>query len=115
MLVKTHFRFIIIIILILLITFYYSMNASKEVKKDVEMTSSDQQQTFQNYKLDILLSSSSYQNQNGVRLNDYNRYSHFCGKKINKLRKLLKITQGKRKFGKIPIDVEVAQKANDNR
>jgi signal recognition particle subunit SRP68 len=90
------------------------MNVSKEIKKDVEMTITDQQ-PFQQYKLDILLSVSSFQNQNGIRLNDYYRYSRFCGKKINKLRKLLKITQGKRKYGKIMIDNEVAQKAKDSR
>lgn len=90
------------------------MNASKELKKDVEMIPSDQQQLLQ-YKLDILLSVSSFQNQNGIRLMDYYRYSRFCGKKINKLRKLLKITQGKRKFGKIPIDQESALKAKDSR
>jgi signal recognition particle subunit SRP68 len=43
------------------------------------------------------------QNQNGIRQNDYYRYSRFCSKKINKLRKVYKLTQGKRKFGKIEI------------
>jgi signal recognition particle subunit SRP68 len=56
-----------------------------------------------NIHLDILLTISSYQNQNGLRINDYYRYTKFCRKKINKLRKLFKLTQGKRKFAKIDI------------
>lgn len=47
------------------------------------------------------------QNQNGIRLNDFGRYAKFCGTKINKLRKILKITQGKRKFAKIEITPEL--------
>jgi signal recognition particle subunit SRP68 len=57
-------------------------------------------------KLDILISTSAMQNQNGIKQNDYYRYSNFCSNKINKLRKLYKITQGKRKFNKIEIDAE---------
>jgi signal recognition particle subunit SRP68 len=56
-----------------------------------------------NIHLDILLIVSNFQNQNGLRINDYYRYSKFCRKKINKLRKLFKLTQGKRKFGKVDI------------
>ena len=51
-------------------------------------------------KMDILLNISSMQHQNGLRVNDFKRYSHFCKKKINKLRKFYKLTQGKRKFQK---------------
>lgn len=54
-------------------------------------------------KIDILLATSAMQNQNGIRLNDYKRYSKFCRNKINKLRKIFKLTQGKRKFNKIEI------------
>ena len=63
-------------------------------------------------KCDILLVTSSMQNQNGLRVNDYLRYSHFCRKKINKLRKLYKLTQGKRKFQKNEI---TADKITDNK
>jgi signal recognition particle subunit SRP68 len=63
-------------------------------------------------RLDILLTTTNLQNQNGIRLNDYGRYAKFCGTKINKLRKILKITQGKRKFNKIDITPEIT---NDSR
>jgi signal recognition particle subunit SRP68 len=69
---------------------------------EVEQTKANDMQV----KLDILIATSSMQNQNGIRQNDYHRYSKFCGKKINKLRKLYKITQGKRKFNKIEITHE---------
>ena len=51
-------------------------------------------------KMDILLSVAAMQHQNGLRVNDFKRYSHFCKKKINKLRKFYKLTQGKRKYQK---------------
>lgn len=57
-------------------------------------------------RLDILVATATMQNQNGIRLNDYYRYSRFCRKKINKLRKIFKLTQGKRKFNKIEITPE---------
>ena len=53
--------------------------------------------------MDILLATSSMQHQNGLRVGDYLRYSHFCRKKIQKLRKLFKLSQGKKKFKKLPI------------
>lgn len=63
-------------------------------------------------RLDILLTTTNMQNQNGIRLNDFGRYAKFCGTKINKLRKILKITQGKRKFNKIEITEDLV---NDSR
>ena len=33
-------------------------------------------------KMDILLVTASMQHQNGLRVNDYRRYAHFCKKKI---------------------------------
>lgn len=60
-----------------------------------------------NIRLDILVNISTMQNQNGIRLNDYYRYSNFSKKKIHKLRKLFKLTQGKRKFNKIEITSEI--------
>jgi signal recognition particle subunit SRP68 len=67
--------------------------------------------TTKQIRLDILLSTTNMQNQNGIRLNDYGRYAKFCSTKINKLRKILKITQGKRKFVKIEIDSEICSDA----
>ena len=49
-------------------------------------------------RMDILLAIASMQHQNGVRVGDYLRYGHFCRKKIQKLRKLFNLTQGKRKY-----------------
>lgn len=57
-------------------------------------------------KLDILQTITNLQNQNGVRMNDYLRYSKYCRKKINKLRKIFKLTQGKKKFIKVDINAE---------
>ena len=54
-------------------------------------------------KMDILLSTSSMQHQNGLRAGDYLRYAHFCRKKIQKLRKMNQLSQGKRKFQKVEI------------
>ena len=52
-------------------------------------------------KMDILLSTASMQHQNGLRAGDYLRYAHFCRKKIQKLRKMNHLSQGKRKFQKV--------------
>jgi signal recognition particle subunit SRP68 len=57
-------------------------------------------------KIDILILTTSMQNQNGIRQNDYYRYSRFCNKKIQKLRQFFKLTQGKKKFNKIEITPE---------
>ena len=57
--------------------------------------------------MDILLATSSMQHQNGLRVGDYLRYSHFCRKKIQKLRKLFGLTQGKKKFQKLQITPEL--------
>lgn len=57
-------------------------------------------------KMDILILTTSMQNQNGIRQNDYYRYSRFCNKKIQKLRQIFKLTQGKKKFNKIEITPE---------
>jgi len=57
-------------------------------------------------KMDILILTTSMQNQNGIRQNDYYRYSRFCNKKIQKLRQTFKLTQGKKKFSKIVINPE---------
>jgi signal recognition particle subunit SRP68 len=63
--------------------------------------------TFEQIRIDILLNTTNMQNQNGIRLNDYGRYAKFCKTKIHKLRKTLKITQGKRKFNKIEISTDI--------
>ena len=72
------------------------------------MTDGEKKEQSSQVKLDILIVASAMQNQNGIKQNDFYRYSNFCKKKINKLRKLYKLTQGKRKFNKIEITPEVA-------
>lgn len=52
----------------------------------------------------ILQLITTFQTQNGIRNKDYERYIQFLGKKINKLRKTFKLTQGKKKFTKIEIN-----------
>jgi signal recognition particle subunit SRP68 len=75
---------------------------------DVQMAnlSLNQNETKSLLRLDILIATSSMQNANGIKQNDFYRYSKFCSSKIHKLRKLYKITQGKRKFNKIEISPE---------
>jgi signal recognition particle subunit SRP68 len=75
---------------------------------DVQMTmeENNKKDSTSLIKCDVLIVTSAMQNQNGIKLNDYYRYSHFCSKKINKLRKLYKLTQGKRKFVRIDINAE---------
>lgn len=50
-----------------------------ETLKDVEM-----RPLLTNLKLDIMMLTTTMQNQNGVKVNDYLRYSNYCKKKINK-------------------------------
>jgi len=85
-------------------------NNAHEIKLDSLLENSTQPN--QPIRLDILLLTTNMQNQNGIRMNDFGRYAKFCGTKINKLRKILKITQGKRKFNKIDITPELV---NDSR
>ena len=73
---------------------------------DVHRTTDEGKKDTSLVKSDILIVTSAMQNQNGIKLNDYHRYGHFCSKKINKLRKLYKLTQGKRKFTKVEITAE---------
>jgi hypothetical protein len=54
--------------------------------------------------LDVLLMVKTSQNQNGLRNNDYYRYYKYCSRKIHRLRKATKFTQGRKKFVKNEID-----------
>ena len=60
-----------------------------------------------NLNLNILSIIMSYQSQNGIKNKDYERYINFIGKKINKIRRSHKMTQGKKKFTKIEINQDV--------
>ena len=75
----------------------------EEDEKDLEIKPEEIPFKPNSLKMDILLTTASMQHQNGVRVGDYLRYSHFCRKKIQKLRKLYNLTQGKRKYQKRPI------------
>ena len=48
--------------------------------------------------VDILIMVKSAQNQNGLRHNDYGRYHHYCIRKLHRMRKSLKFTQGRKQF-----------------
>ena len=72
-------------------------------EEDIEIKPEEIQLKPNSLKMDILLSTSSMQHQNGLRAGDYLRYAHFCRKKIQKLRKMNHLSQGKRKFQKVEI------------
>ena len=72
-------------------------------EEDLEIKPEEIQLKPNSLKMDILLSTSSMQHQNGLRAGDYLRYAHFCRKKIQKLRKMNHLSQGKRKFQKVEI------------
>ena len=72
-------------------------------EEDIEIKPEEIQLKPNSLKMDILLSTSSMQHQNGLRAGDYLRYAHFCRKKIQKLRKINHLSQGKRKFQKVEI------------
>lgn len=81
-----------------------------QTTQDVEMTPSEceeekEEETFF-VPLDVLLIIKTSQNQNGLRNNDYYRYYKYCSRKIHRLRKATKFTQGRRKFVKNEIDAE---------
>ena len=78
---------------------------NKEEEENLEIKPEEVPLKPNSLKMDILLATSSMQHQNGLRVGngDYLRYSHFCRKKIQKLRKLFGLTQGKRKFQKLEI------------
>ena len=48
--------------------------------------------------VDVLIMVKSAQNQNGLRHNDYGRYHHYCTRKLHRMRKSLKFTQGRKQF-----------------
>ncbi|CAI2361175.1 unnamed protein product [Moneuplotes crassus] len=56
--------------------------------------------------LDVLVMVKTSQNQNGLRSNDYYRYYKYCSRKIHRLRKAAKLTQGRRKFVKNEVTAE---------
>ena len=75
----------------------------KEEEKELEIKPEEIPLKPNSLKMDILLSTASMQHQNGLRAGDYLRYAHFCRKKIQKLRKMNHLGQGKRKFQKLEI------------
>ena len=75
----------------------------EEEDEELEIKPEEIQLIPNSLKMDILLSTASMQHQNGLRAGDYLRYAHFCRKKIQKLRKMNHLRQGKRKFHKVEI------------
>ena len=59
--------------------------------------------------VDILIMVKSAQNQNGLRHNDYGRYHHYCIRKLHRMRKSLKFTQGRKQFVQKRVTAEEAK------
>lgn len=55
------------------------------------------------FSLDIAEYTRNLQSQNGLRHGDYHRYRHFCSRKLHRLRKGLKIPNGRHRFKKATI------------
>lgn len=60
--------------------------------------------------VDILIMVKSAQNQNGLRHNDYGRYHHYCIRKLHRMRKSLKFTQGRKQYTQKKVSAEEASK-----
>ena len=60
--------------------------------------------------VDILIMVKSAQNQNGLRHNDYARYHHYCIRKLHRMRKSLKFTNGRKQYTKKQVTSEEATK-----
>ena len=84
-------------------------------EKDVEMMpvggkkNYDEESFF--VPIDVLFLVKTSQNQNGLRNHDYYRYYKYCSRKIHRLRKATKLTQGRRKFVKNDITSEKVKKS----
>ena len=59
--------------------------------------------------VDVLIMVKSAQNQNGLRHNDYGRYHHYCSRKLHRMRKSLKFTQGRKQFVAKKVTAEEAK------
>jgi signal recognition particle subunit SRP68 len=70
----------------------------------------DQEEKNPIVDVDILILVKSAQNQNGLRHNDYARYHHYCIRKLHRMRKSLKFTQGRKQYVKKVVTAEEAQK-----
>jgi uncharacterized Rmd1/YagE family protein len=81
-------------------------SAQEEETKELE---EDQQK---NFIVDLLIMVKSAQNQNGLRHNDYGRYHKYCVRKIYRLRRALKFTQGKKQYVQKLVSAEEASKNN---
>lgn len=81
-----------------------------QATKDVDMTPGEEEKVEGTDKffvpLDVLVMVKTSQNQNGLRSNDYYRYYKYCSRKIHRMRKATKLTQGRRKFVKNEVTVD---------
>lgn len=66
----------------------------EELKNEEELEDKITKQVL----VDLLILVKSAQNQNGLRHNDYGRYHKYCVRKIYRLRKSLKFTQGRKQY-----------------
>jgi signal recognition particle subunit SRP68 len=56
----------------------------------------------------VLKITKSYQQQHGLRHGDYQRYRHFCSRRLQRIRRVIKFTNGKKQFIKKVVTAEVA-------
>jgi signal recognition particle subunit SRP68 len=74
------------------------------------MTAQEEEKKGQTLDVDLLTLVKSSQNQNGLRHNDYGRYHHYCIRKLHRMRKSLKFTQGRKQFVKRQVTAEEVSK-----
>ncbi|CDW82493.1 signal recognition particle 68 kda protein [Stylonychia lemnae] len=77
---------------------------------NTEQAEINEEERLKNQLQDLLIMVKSSQNQNGLRHNDYGRYHKYCIRKIYRIRKSLKFTQGRKQFNKKDVTASEASK-----
>lgn len=83
-----------------------------ENNKDVDMheeVKEEEKKPVPQLDADVLIMVKSAQNQNGLRHNDYGRYHHYCTRKLQRMRKSLKFTQGRKQYVQKKVTAEEAK------
>eukprot|EP00347_Sterkiella_histriomuscorum_P021997 403332041 len=75
------------------------IDTTADQNTDVDMNIQQEEEEQQKNSIqDLLILVKSSQNQNGLRHNDYGRYHKYCIRKIYRMRKSLKFTQGRKQY-----------------
>ncbi len=72
------------------------IDTTTQAATDLEQSKLEEEKKNAMIDVDILILVKSAQNQNGLRHNDYARYHHYCIRKLHRMRKSLKFTQGRK-------------------